>query len=191
MPTEEEIAEFMETPEGALELQRIMEDLRTASPIMSPGAEGNYGINPALIDPANQDQMDAYYGGGVPGSSFRPMANQLGVPLGGPTGQTAPDLRNYMDTGSFRGVTYGDPYFEDQLLPGGGEVPRGSGINPVEENRRRGTTLGASPNIPGATIGLPPDMSGINPVEENEKNRRRMMQQLMPSRGRGLGLGYR
>jgi hypothetical protein len=107
------------------------------SPIMSPGAKGDYGINPALIDPANQDQMDAYYGGGVPGPSFRPMANQLGVPLEGPTGQTAPDLRNYMDTGSFRGVTYGDPYFEDQLLPGGGEVPRGMRHGGIMSLRRR------------------------------------------------------
>ena len=50
--------------------------------------------------------------------------------------------------------------------------------------------IGASPDIPGATRGLPPEISGINPVEENEKNRRRMLEQLMPSRGRGLGLGY-
>jgi hypothetical protein len=32
MLTEEEIAKYMETPEGALELQRILEDLRAASP---------------------------------------------------------------------------------------------------------------------------------------------------------------
>jgi hypothetical protein len=47
--------------------------------------------------------------------------------------------------------------------------------------------IGASPDIPGATRGLPTEISGINPVEEN---RRRMLEQLMSSRGRGLGLGY-
>jgi hypothetical protein len=114
------------------------------SPIMSPGPEP-YGINPAslaspplveninnsLLTQAAQDQMDAYYGGGVPGPSFRPRANR------GPTGQTAPDLRNYMSTGSFRGATYGDPYFEDQLLPGGGEVPRGMRHGGIMSLRRR------------------------------------------------------
>jgi hypothetical protein len=94
------------------------------SPIMSPGAE-EYGINPALLNPANQDQMDAIYGG-VPGPSFSPGR-----------GQTAPDFRNYMDTGSFRGATYGDPYFEDQLLPGGGEVPRGMRNGGIMSLRRR------------------------------------------------------
>ena len=94
------------------------------SPIMSPGA-GEYGINPALLNPANQDQMEAYRGG-VPGPSFSPGR-----------GQTAPDFRNYMDTGSFRGATYGDPYFEDQLLPGGGEVPRGMRNGGIMSLRRR------------------------------------------------------
>jgi len=100
MPTEEEIAEFMETPEGALELQRILEALK------------------------NDSQMGA-----------------------------SPDI-----PGATRGL-------------------------PLE-------TIGASPNIPGATIGLPPSISGINPVEENRR-RMRMMQQLMPNRGRGRGLGLR
>jgi hypothetical protein len=51
-----------------------------------------------------------------------------------------------------------------------------------------GGQIGASPNIRGATIGLPPEISGINPVEENEKNRRRMMQLLIPSWGQSLGM---
>jgi hypothetical protein len=99
------------------------------SPLLPPG-HGRYGINPALLNPANQDLMGAYYGG-VPGPSFSPRANR------GPTGQTAPDLRNYMGTGSFRGATYGDPYFEDQLLPGGGEVPRGMSHGGIMSLRRR------------------------------------------------------
>ena len=41
-------------------------------------------------------------------------------------------------------------------------------------------TLGASPNIPGATRGLLPGASGINPGKEN---RRRMLQQLMQNQG--------
>ena len=35
MLTEEEIAKYMETPEGALELQRILEDLRRSPPDIS------------------------------------------------------------------------------------------------------------------------------------------------------------
>jgi hypothetical protein len=129
-PTPEEIEEYMRTPEGALELQRILEALE------------------------NDSQMGAFPD--IPGAD-------IGLPL--ETIGASPDIP---------GATRGLP-------------PDISGINPVEENRRRGTTLGASPNIPGATIGLPPRISGINPMEEN---RRRMMQQLMPGRGRGLGLGY-
>ena len=99
MPTEEEIAEFMKTPEGALELQRILEVLRDSPP--------------GISDIEEQDRLV--------GSEVFPSIKALPG---------------------------------DQLLPGGGEVPRGSGINPMEENRRR------------------------------------MLEQLMPSRGRGLGLGY-
>jgi hypothetical protein len=132
MPTEEEIAEFMETPEGALELQKIMEDLKTASP--TGGALGQ-------ISDSELEQFRA------------------ASPTGGALGQISDS-----ELEQFRAAS-----------PTGGEIGQ----------------IGASPNIRGATIGLPPEISGINPVEENEKNRRRMMQQLMPSRGRGLGLGYR
>jgi len=103
-----------------------------ALPLLPPGT-GRYGISPASLNLADQDQVDAYYGGGVPGPSFSP----------GP-GQTAPDLRNYMNTGAFRGVTFGDPYFEDQLLPGGGEVPRpGGGERP--RGMRGGGMMGFRP----------------------------------------------
>jgi len=91
------------------------------SPLLPPGEYPRYRMNPARMNPANQDEWDAYYGGGVPGSSFRGDTEYGG---GARFGQNAPDLRNFMDTGSFKGVTYGDPYFDDQLLPGGGEVPR-------------------------------------------------------------------
>jgi hypothetical protein len=66
----------------------------------------------------------------------------------------------------------------------------GASADAIQPDISGATQIGASPNIRGATIGLPPEISGINPVEENEKNRRRMLEQLIPSRGRGLGLGY-
>jgi hypothetical protein len=53
MPTEEEIAEFMETPEGALELQRILEALKTASP--TGGALGQ-GATMGGINPVEEDR---------------------------------------------------------------------------------------------------------------------------------------
>ena len=119
--TPEEIAEFMKTPEGALELQRILADLKAASP--TGGALGQIS--------------DLELG------QFRAAS-----PTGGEIGQTGASPN----------------------IPG---VPRSP---PLE-------TIGASPYIPGATRGLPPSVSGMNPVEEN---RRRMMQQLIPSRGLGL-----
>jgi hypothetical protein len=90
--TPEVIAEYMRTPEGALELQRIMTD------------------------------MEQYQGIGD--------ASQIGA---------SPD-----NPGATRGM-------------------------PLE-------TIGASPDIPGATRGLSPRDSGIDPVGQNRQNRLRMEQ---------------
>jgi hypothetical protein len=127
------IAEYMQTSEGALKLQKILEDLRAASP--TGGALGQIS--------------DSELG------QFRAAS-----PTGGALGQISDS-----ELGQFRAAS-----------PTGGEIGQ---------------------------IGLSPDMSGINPQAQMmaqqqqqpiprqvEENRRRMMQQLMPSRGRGLGLGY-
>jgi len=88
------------------------------SPLLSPGEyKDSYRWNPARINPANQDEWDAYYGGGVPGSSFRGDTEYGG---GARFGQNAPELRPMRWPGSFRNVTRGDPYFDDHPLPGEG-----------------------------------------------------------------------
>jgi hypothetical protein len=55
------------------------------------------------------------------------------------------------------------------------------GASPDTPGATRGLppeTIGASPDIPGATRGLPPEVSGINAEEEN-KRRMEMMEQLL------------
>jgi hypothetical protein len=145
MPTEEEIAEFMKTPEGALELQRILADLSR--------------LPPGISDIEEQDRLV--------GSEAFPLIKALGI---GARGLDTPAEREFLR----------NP-----------DAPRGLPLETIgaSPNIRGATiglppeTIGASPDILGATRGLPPSVSGMNPVEEN---RRRMMQQLIPNRGLGL-----
>jgi hypothetical protein len=161
--TPEEIAEFMKTPEGALELQRILADLKAASP--TGGALGQ------ISDLELEQFKAASPTGGALGqiSDLELEQFRAASPTGGALGQigASPNI-----PGATRGLPL-ETIGASPNIPGATIGPRSP---PLE-------TIGASPDIPGATRGLPPSVSGMNPVEEN---RRRMMQQLIPTRGLGL-----
>jgi hypothetical protein len=121
MPTAEEIAEFMRTPEGALELQKILEDLRIDSLT---------GIDEAAPTGIDTDQLwNSEAAPNIPDATPGLPPEQIGaspnIP-GATIGPRSPPPEPIGASPDILGATRG-------LLPGA------SGINPAEVNRRRMT----------------------------------------------------